>query len=267
MKKSTIITFGLLLVVQVGLFAEVHAVESTARKQDSKDVETEEGPSTHSKQKFRHFAFVNAPMNTNIAYEYGPFKSSSVSKPGFLIEKGAMRFYSDNFMFKGKGNIGLYSSRSFGAISRDFAMPSTTYSYTKTPFLTVDLKLGPVLHLEVTKTLKLNLYGNIGGLISYGGYVSEKVNTTGNFTIFYLPTFPAIALQTGFGMDILIKRFVFGAQYTMAKGKFKFDITEDLNVYGESAPTEKPIEYNVSLNSFRVYIGYYLHKHSRQSKQ
>ena len=262
MKKSSIITLSLLLIMQAGLFAQVNEVNAPVAAQGSKDVKTEKGPSAHSKQKFRHFAFVNAPMNTSIAYEYGPFKSSSVPKPGFMLERGAMHFYSDNFMFKGKGNLGLYSSRSYGAVFRDFAMPST-YSYTKIPFLAFDLKLGPVMHLEVTKTLKLNLYANIGGLISYGGYVSEKVNTQGNFMIFYLPTFPAIALQTGFGMDVLIKRFVVGAQYTMAKGKFKFDITEDSNVYGESAPTEKPSEYNVSLDSFRVYIGYYLRKQTR----
>ena len=210
------------------------------------------------KTKFRHFIYFMPNMTPAVAQSYGPFKVGASPKWGIMLESGAFRFFDDNFMFGGAGNIGLYSSFGFGASFHDFKLPDD-FSGAKLPFLFTDLKLGPDIRLELFDFMRVDLYGNIGVLVSYGGLVG---NVDDDDT-FYKPTKPAIALQTGVGLNIALRRFVIGVQYTMAKGTYEFEVSED-PVFYPGGPDGEIFSYeDVNLNSLRLHIGFYTDKRKR----
>ena len=209
------------------------------------------------KTKFKHFIYFMPDMTPDKVQDYGPFKAGASPKWGVMFESGAFRFFDDNFMLGGAGNIGLYSSFGIGASFHDFKLPDN-FSGLKLPFLFADLKLGPDIRLEFVDFMKVDLYGNIGVLVSYGGFVG---NISSDET-FYKPTRPAIALQTGVGLNIALRRFVVGVQYTMAKGAYEFEVREDASVYPNGS-NEQVFPYDVNLNSLRLHIGYYTTKRKR----
>ncbi|MFZ4464689.1 MAG: hypothetical protein ACOYN5_12640 [Bacteroidales bacterium] len=253
MKNKTWIVVILFLLMQNGVFAQTNNGDTLAPEVKKEKVEEPKQKSKrHIKQKIRHFAYLMPSMSPEADYNYGPFKTEAAPKYGFMIETGAIRYFSDNFMIKEKANIGLYHTFGFGASFQNFALPETFNGF-KSPFLFADFKLGPDFRFEVNENVKFDLYGNIGALISYGGAVYDTDKTT-----IYLPLKPAIALQTGVGLNVALKRFVIGGQMTFANGKFNFDITEDAETYGSTAPDEVNFDYKVSLNSLRLHIGYYL---------
>lgn len=253
-----------LLIMAIGLplvaFSQVYTGEAPTEpnQQTQAPKESSKGSSGAFKTKFTHFVYFMPDMTPEINYTYGPFKTGAGPKWGAMIESGAFRFFDDNFMFNGIGNIGLYSSFGFGVSVHDFKEPSN-FEGLKLPFFFADLKLGPDIRLEFIDFAKVDLYGNIGVLASYGGFVG---NIDQDDT-FYKPTKPVIALQTGVGLNVALGRFVLGVQYTMANGGYEFDITEDSNVYGLNAPDETNQKYNVNLNSLRLHIGIYTEKRRR----
>lgn len=248
------LTLCLLLLLYAGGFAQVYIGDAPTNEEKSKkEVKPEKIKPEKRKDKFLQFAYFMSKMSPGTTYAYGPFKPAANSKFGFMLEKGAMRFFTDNFMLKDMGNIGMYSSFGIGAEFRDYALPAD-FKGIKIPFLFADLKLGPDFRLDVTNNVKFDLYANIGGLISYGGLVIAADEST-----IYIPKKPSIGLQTGVGLNVVLSGFVIGAQYTFAKGKYKFSITEDPTIYGSAVPFEETYKYEVSLNSLRVYIGYYFH--------
>lgn len=254
MKTKHWIVFLLILMMQSIVYSQTNnsdSLGSGAKKKEKTD-EPVQKSRRHFKQKIRHFAYFKPDMTSATFEKYGPFKAESSPKYGFMIETGAIRFFSDNFMIKEKANIGLYHTFGYGASFHDFALPATFGGY-KSPFLFIDFKLGPDFRFEVNESVKFDLYGNIGALISYGGAVYDTDEST-----IYLPLKPAIAMQTGVGLNVVLKRFVIGGQMTFANGKYNFDITEDADAYGTTAPDDVNFDYEVSLNSLRLHIGYYL---------
>jgi hypothetical protein len=243
----------LFLLIQSGVFAQTNTGDTLKPEVKKEKVdEPKQKSKRHIKQKMRHFAYFMPSMTPEAEYIYGPFKTDASPKYGFMFEAGAIRFFSDNFMIKEKANIGLYHTFGFGASFQDFALPET-FGGLKSPFLFFDFKLGPDFRFEASENVKFDLYGNIGALFSYGGAVYDYETTI------YLPLKPAFSLQTGVGLNVVIKKFVIGGQMTFAKGKYNFDITEDAEAYGTTAPNAVNFDYKVSLNSLRLHIGYYLH--------
>ncbi|MDD4372701.1 MAG: hypothetical protein PHG67_02155 [Bacteroidales bacterium] len=209
------------------------------------------------KTSFVHLAYFMPDMTPERNYVYGPFKNGAGPKWGLMIESGAIRFFDENFMFNGAGNIGLYSSFGFGASIYDFNEPSD-FEGVKVPFFFADLKLGPDLRLEFIDFAKVDLYANVGVLSSYGGFVG---NIDQDDT-FYKPTKPVIAFQAGFGTNVALGRFVIGLQYTLAKGAYEFEVSEDPALY-PGGPIEDTQQYDVNLNSLRLHIGIYTEKRRR----
>ncbi|MDN5350798.1 MAG: hypothetical protein PWQ54_2194 [Bacteroidales bacterium] len=253
---SFLITIGLPLVTFSQVFTgEEATAEPQQQTQAPKD--HSKGGSRAFKTKYIHFIYFMPDMTSEINHTYGPFKTGAGPKWGAMIESGAFRFFDDNFMFKGAGNIGLYSSFGFGVSIHDFNVPRD-FDGLKLPFFFADLKLGPDIRLEFIDFAKVDLYGNIGVLASYGGLVG---NIDQDFT-FYKPTKPVFALQTGVGLNVALGRFVLGVQYTMAKGSYEFEVTEDLTVY-PNGPVEDTQQYDVNLNSLRLHIGIYTERRRR----
>lgn len=245
-----------ILLLPVGMMAQIYTGNEAEQKAANPPVElTQKGISTQTlKAKFTHFAYF-APSMTGInAYAYGPFKIDAKTKYGFMIENGSFKFFGDNFMLNDMGNIGLYRSLGLGVSFQDFNLPAN-FEGVKIPYMFADVKVGPDIRLEVADNVAFDLYANIGGYISYGGLVRATDETT-----VYLPKKPAFGLQTGFGLNVVFGRFVVGAQYTIAKGKYKYDITED-PAYYPGGPDETEIEYEASLNSLRLHIGVYINKY------
>ena len=251
------------LIIIIGLpiisFSQVYTGEASAEPQEQTQSPKaySRGGSGAFKTKFTHFVYFMPDMTPEINYTYGPFKTGAGPKWGAMIESGAFRFFDDNFMFNGIGNIGLYSSFGFGVSIHDFKVPSN-FEGLKLPFFFADLKLGPDIRLEFIDFAKVDLYGNIGVLASYGGFVG---NIDQDDT-FYKPTKPVIALQTGVGLNVALGRFVLGVQYTMANGGYEFDVSEDPAVY-PNGPDEDTQQYDVNLNSLRLHIGIYTERRRR----
>lgn len=256
MKKATSIIFALAMLFSAGMKAQIYTGNEAQQKAAEPPVEiTQKGVSTQTlKAKFTHFAYFAPAMTGNSVYAYGPFKTDAKTKYGFMIENGSFKFFGDNFMLNDMGNIGLYRSLGFGVSFQDFNLPAN-FEGVKIPFLFADVKVGPDIRLEVSDNVAFDLYANIGGYISYGGLVRATDENT-----VYLPKKPAFGLQTGFGLNVAFGRFVVGAQYTLANGKYKYDITED-PAYYPGGPDETESEYEVSLNSLRVHIGVYINKY------
>lgn len=254
MEKKSLLTLCIIMLLNIAALAQVYIGEAPASEVKSKKADKPEKTRPGKrKDKFLQFAYINSKMNPITTYEFGPFKPGTNSTLGFMLEKGAMRFFSDNFMLKDKGNIGVYSSIGIGVQFRDFALPAY-FKGVKIPFIMADLKLGPDIRFKVTDKLKFDLYGNIGGLINIGGVVVAE-----DESILYEPKKPSIGLQTGVGLNVVLSGIYIGAQYTFAKGKFKFNITEDPNLYNSPVPEDEVFDYKVSLNSFRIYFGFYFH--------
>ncbi|MBU1368170.1 MAG: hypothetical protein KJ578_11885 [Bacteroidetes bacterium] len=243
----------------LNLNAQIYQGEApSADKQNlEEEMPKSKGSSGAYKTKFTHFVYFMPDMTPVSSHTYGPFKMGAGPKWGAMIESGAFRFFDDNFMLNGMGNIGLYSSFGFGASFHDFQLPPD-FEGLKLPFFFADLKLGPDIRLEFIDFAKVDIYGNIGVLASYGGLVGTLSDDT-----FYKPTKPVIALQTGLGLNVALGRFVIGAQYTMANGSYEFDITEDQDYYSGSVPEEENNAYEVNLNSLRVHIGIYTERRRR----
>jgi len=258
--KSILIGLLSFFAIPLITFAQVYTGEAptTTQNENSTPPEYKQRGSGSYKTKFTHFVYFMPDMTPEVNYTYGPFKTGAGPKWGAMIETGAFRFFDDNFMFNGIGNIGLYSSFGFGVSVQDFNVPDD-FEGLKLPFFFADLKLGPDIRLEFIDFAKVDLYGNIGVLASYGGFVG---NIDQDDT-FYKPTKPVIALQTGVGLNVALGRFVLGVQYTMANGGYEFDVTEDPNVYGINAPDETNQKYDVNLNSLRLHIGIYTERRRR----
>jgi hypothetical protein len=253
----------LLGLISVDMNAQVYQGEKPVEPAETQEINQ---PKTSNRQfssgpyktKFTNFVYFMPDMTPGVPQAYGPFKTGTSTKWGVMIESGAFRFFSDNFIFGDIGNIGLYSSFGFGASFHDFKVPDN-FDGLKTPFFFADLKLGPDIRLEFIDFLTVDVYGNIGVLASYGGFVGkiDKDET------FYKPTKPAIALQTGVGLNVALGRFVLGVQYTMAKSAYEFEVSDDPAVYPD-APEDEIFSYkDVNLSSLRLHIGIYTHKRRR----
>jgi len=271
MKKYNIffLTFLLLLIglISADLNAQVYQGEKPVEPvdettQDQDEVSKADRTSGRYKTKFKHLVYFMPNMTPAVPQAYGPFKIGAGPKWGIMFETGAFRFFSDNFMLGGAGNIGLYSSFGIGASFNDYNIPDD-FSGLKIPFFFADLKLGPDIRLEFIDFMKVDLYGNIGVLASYGGFVG---NLSEDET-FYKPTKPAIAFQTGVGLNVALGRFVLGVQYTMAKGTYEFEVSEDPAPYTippADLPDEEVFSYeDVNLNSLRLHIGFYTTKRKK----
>jgi len=267
MKKYNIffLPFFFLLIglISTDLNAQVYQGEKPVENPSEKTQDQDEMSKTdHStapyKTKFRHFVYFMPDMTPAVAERYGPFKSGAGTKWGVMFETGAFRFFDENFMFDGAGNIGLYSSFGLGASFHDYNIPDD-FDGLKLPFFFADLKLGPDIRLEFIDFVTVDLYGNIGVLASYGGFVGNLDEDD----TFYKPTKPAIALQTGVGLNVALGRFVVGVQYTMAKGSYEFEVSEDPAVY-PGGPDDEVFSYeDVNLNSLRLHIGFYTTRRRR----
>ena len=267
MKKQLLLFIPVLFLfiglTSVNLNAQVYQGEKPVETPSEKAEAQDETPNMRSsigpyKTKFKHLVYFMPNMTPGLVQAYGPFKVGASPKWGIMLESGAFRFFDDNFMFGGAGNIGLYSSFGFGASFHDFKLPDD-FSGAKLPFLFTDLKLGPDIRLEFIDFVTVDLYGNIGVLVSYGGFVG---NIDQDDT-FYKPTKPAIALQTGVGLNVALGRFVVGVQYTMAKSAYEFEVSEDPAFY-PGGPEGEIFSYeDVNLNSLRLHIGFYTNKRRR----
>jgi len=221
-----------------------------------KDVNTEtkqEKPTKSSsryKDKYRHFGYFSPKMSPSETYLSGPFTPDNNPKYGFFYESGKYRFYSPNFIFKGKSNIGLYSGKSIGIETYNFNLPES-FSGIALPFFFVDIKYGPDFRFEISEKVKLDLYGNAGLLVSWGGYIRD-----GDGSSIYNPTIPAFAFQYGVGTDLSFGAFVVGAQLNFAEGKYQYDVEKQLD--GDNGPYTETVSehYNVILDSFKIHIGF-----------
>ena len=252
---TTIFVLAFLPLVSLAQIYTGEAPTETSKQDDEPNEQQSKGGAF--KTSFVHLAYFMPSMTPKQSYHYGPFKNGAAPKWGLMFESGAIRFFDENFMFNGVGNLGLYSSFGFGASIHDFNEPEN-FEGVKVPFFFADLKLGPDLRLEFIDFAKVDLYANIGVLASYGGFVGN-INQDDTF---YKPTKPVIAFQTGLGLNVALGRFVLGLQYTMANGGYEFDVSEDPAVYPDG-PDEETQQYDVNLNSLRLHIGIYTEKRRR----
>lgn len=238
----------------------LHSIAQVNIEADAKDVKTEskqeKAPKSSSKykDKYRHFGYFSPQMAPSKTYVSGPFTPDNNPKYGFFSEWGKYRFYSPNFIFKGKSNIGLYSGTSVAVETYNFNLPES-FSGIALPFFFLDIKYGPDFRYEISEKVKLDLYGNAGLLVSWGGYVRD-----GEGNSIYNPTMPAFAFQYGVGTDLSFGAFVIGAQLNFAKGKYQFDIEKQSD--GDNGPYTETVSenYNVILDSFKVHIGFMFSK-------
>jgi hypothetical protein len=228
-------------------------VNTEAGTKDIKPETRHEEPAKSSSKyidKYIHFGYFSPQMAPSRTYLYGPFTSNNNPKYGFFFEKGKYRFFSPNFIFKGKSNIGLYSGTSIGVETYNFNLPES-FSGFALPFFFLDIKYGPDFRYEISEKVKLDLYGNAGLLVSWGGYIRD-----GDGNSIYTPTIPAFAFQYGIGTDLSFGAFVFGAQLNFAQGKYQYDVQEEFS--NDNGPYTETVseQYNVLLNSFKVHIGF-----------
>ncbi len=206
------------------------------------------------KSKYLHLGYFSPKMTPSAVYTEGPFQANTEPQYGFFFESGKNRFFDDNFIMGDKGNIGLYSGTSFGLVKYNFNMPSS-FDGSTFPFLFFDIKYGPDFRYEINDDLKVDLYGNVGLLVSYGGYVQDADGIA-----LYTPTKPVFAFQTGVGLDFSVRSFLIGTQLNFSKGKYKFDVLEEFNSEGGPYTETVSEDYDVLLNSFKVYIGFVFNK-------
>lgn len=242
--------FSLAALFCLNSFAQVNT--ETATKDVKPKTKQEEPAKSSSKytDKYIHFGYFSPKMTPSQTYLSGPFTADKNPKYGFFYESGKYRFYSPNFIFKGKSNIGLYSGKSIGVETYNFNLPES-FSGFALPFFFLDIKYGPDFRYEISQKAKLDIYGNAGLLVSWGGLIRD-----GDGNIVYMPTIPAFAFQYGVGTDLSFGAFVVGAQLNFAKGKYQYDIEKQLD--GDNGPYTETVSenYNAVLNSFKVHIGF-----------
>lgn len=224
---------------------------------DNKNETKQEKPAKSSskyKDKYIHIGYFSPQMSPSQLYLSGPFTSENNPKYGFFFERGKYRFYSPNFIFNGKSNIGLYSGTSIGVETYNFNLPES-FSGIALPFFSIDIKYGPDFRYEISEKVKLDFYGNAGLLVSWGGYIRD-----GDGTSIYNPTVPAFAFQYGVGTDLSFGAFIIGTQLNFAKGKYQYNVEKELS--DDNGPYYETVgeNYNVILNSFKVHIGFMFRK-------
>ncbi len=198
------------------------------------------------KIKFLHLSYFSPSLSSAIQYGSGPFKTGSGPTFGSMIETGAFRFFSNNFIGDA-GNIGLYSSFGLGAAFYDYNLPEDFAGF-KMPFLFTDLKLGPNIYFEFGDVSSINLYGHVGILASFGGVVSSE-----DFDYTYKPIGFPFGLQTGFGLSLVLGNFILGGQYTMSSNVYNYELDTSDGFFEASYP-------DINLNSIRAYIGFSLNR-------
>jgi hypothetical protein len=162
-------------------------------------------------------------------------------------------------MIDDRGNIGMFFALGIGAKFRDYALP-TTFEGTKMPFFLMDLKIGPNFRIEASDAIHFDIYGTFGGISAIGGYIEDDNYSGDNYYPYHKPTAPALGFQAGFGIDITINRILLGTEFTFSKVNFKYEAEEVVGADGYSYPVVDKIFEDISLNSFRFYIGFALTK-------
>lgn len=198
------------------------------------------------KIKFLHLSYFSPSLSPAIQYGSGPFKSGAGPTFGAMIETGAFRFFSGNFIGD-MGNIGLYSSFGLGAAMYDYDMPESFVGL-EMPFLFTDIKLGPNLYFEFGDVSSINLYGHVGVLASYGGILTSE-----DLDYSYRPVGLPFGLQTGFGLSMVLGNFILGGQYTMSSNEYNYELDTSDGFFEASYP-------DINLNSFRAYLGFRLNR-------
>lgn len=250
MMKKNFVTLSLLAMFCLNSIAQVNT-EAVAKnvKPESKTKAPSQSGSRY-KDRYIHIGYFSPQMAPSQTYLSGPFTMDNNPKYGFFFERGKYRFYSSNFIFKGKSNIGLYSGSSIGVETYNFNLPES-FSGIALPFFFFDIKYGPDFRFEISKKSKLDLYGNAGLLVSWGGYIQN-----GDGNSIYNPTIPAFAFQYGVGTDLTFGAFVIGAQLNFAQSKYQYDIQKEFS--NDKGPYTETVseKYNVLLNSFKVHLGF-----------
>ena len=248
--KKVFLPMLALTLLSIQSIAQVNAgEESKDVKKESKQEESKKSKSSSRyTDKYIHLGYFSPKMTPAEVYSTGPFQPENNPKYGLFFEKGKYRFYNDNFIFKNKGNIGLYSGTSFSYETYNLNLPES-FDGIAIPFLFIDIKYGPDFRYELSEKAKLDLYGNVGLLISGGGYVADMYN----------PTMPAFSFQSGVGLDVSFGAFLVGGQLNFAKANYKYDVTEEANDGTGDTQTVSE-QYDVLLNSFKVHIGFIFRK-------
>jgi hypothetical protein len=244
----------LLFMLPISMFGQIYVGEvvGDSAKPDvkTKKERKQRGASTSAgKQKFIQFTYFMPEMYPTATYNEGPFIPGSGPSFGVLFEKGGFRFFSDNFMINDMANIGLFSSIGLGVEIHDFNLEEDFDGY-KIPFFFADYKIGPDFRFEVSNNLKFDLYGSIGVLACYGGYVDGTLTNT-DYSFTYQQKTPVIALQTGVGFNVVLMNWlILGTHLTFADGAFKYTVENSDSGSNETT-------YDVSLSSVRISLGFF----------
>ncbi|MDD4086719.1 MAG: hypothetical protein PHP48_05695, partial [Bacteroidales bacterium] len=110
---TTIFVLAFLPLVSLAQIYTGEAPKETSKQDDEPNEQHSKGGAF--KTSFVHLAYFMPSMTPKQSYPYGPFKNGAAPKWGLMFESGAIRFFDENFMFNGVGNLGLYSSFGFGA--------------------------------------------------------------------------------------------------------------------------------------------------------
>lgn len=240
-----------LFLLPVSLVSQVYTGEviggSDMPETNKKERRQRNTSTSAGKQKYIKLTYFMPEMYPYAYYSEGPFIPGSGPVFGALFERGGFRFFSDNFMINGMANIGLYSGFGLGVEVHDFNLQDDFDGY-KLPFFFVDYKIGPDFRFEISNNLKFDLYGSIGALASYGGLIYGSYSGGPEFT--YQQRVPVLTLQTGVGFNVVLMNWlILGTHFTFADGTYKYTIDNEFGSTEEN--------YDVSLNSFRVSIGFF----------
>ncbi|MDP3463711.1 MAG: hypothetical protein Q8S18_13045 [Bacteroidales bacterium] len=245
----------LLLMLPISMIGQIYVGEvvGDSAKPDvktKKERKQRNAGTSAGKEKYFQFTYFMPEMYPEFIYNEGPFIQGSGPSFGALFEKGGFRFFSDNFMINDMANIGLFSSIGLGVEIHDFNLQDDFDGY-KLPFFFADYKIGPDFRFEVSNNLKFDLYGSIGVLACYGGFVDgTQTGINGAYSFSYQPKSPVIALQTGVGFNVVLMNWlILGTHLTFADGAFKYLVEDDFG--------SNDVIYDVSLSSFRVSLGFF----------
>lgn len=179
-------------------------------------------------------------------YLNAPFTADMGPKYGAGLEWGRFRFFSQNFI-GGVGNIGLYTGMGLYIATYDYGdFVPDDFEGRNMPFLFGDIKLGPDFRLDFSRYFKIDIYGHIGYMASYGGIVDAD-----NYDISLIPVNMAGSLQTGGGINFVIGKINLGVQFTFAEGKYEYE-RELWNL----AASDTEVFENISLNAIRAHFGF-----------
>lgn len=224
--------------------AQVYVGEEAPPEESLQSDQTQRQQGKPARDSYLNLVYFMPSLEPAIPFMNAPFTADMGPKFGAGLEWGKFRFFSHNFI-GGVGNIGLYTGMGLYIATYDYNLPDD-FEGRNMPFLFGDIKLGPDFRLDFSRLFKIDIYGHIGYLASYGGIVDAD-----NYDISLIPVNLAGSLQTGGGINFVLGKINLGVQFTFAQGKYEYE-RELWNL----AVSDTEVFENISLNAIRAHFGF-----------